>query len=101
MGLSKWMLLAFAVALPLSVDVTPTALAEPLTPLTQAEADYLQQLHRVFATYRDPAEFRSDGELLDLGRYVCIQSSHGLVGYGATQITPAITQLALIYLCPS
>jgi hypothetical protein len=74
--------------------------AEPLAPLTPAETQYLEQLHRVFAASHDPIAFRNDGELLDRGRYVCSFRDLGFGGQPATQQTPAINQLALIYLCP-
>lgn len=89
----------FALVVPLTG--APAAAAEPLTPLTAPELQYLGQLRQVFATYRDPAEFRSDGELLDQGHLVCVRREKGLVGYEATLITPAVVQLALIYLCPT
>ncbi|MDQ2637864.1 MAG: hypothetical protein M3Y83_13400 [Actinomycetota bacterium] len=88
-------------ALVVSLTGAPSASAEPLAPLSPAEVEYLGQLRQVFSEYRDPAEFRSDGELLDLGRYVCHQRDIGLVGSGATMVTPAITQLAFVYLCPN
>jgi hypothetical protein len=76
------------------------AQAEPLTPLSPTELQYLEQLHRVFSVSGDPIAFRSDGELLNRGRYVCRQRELGFVGQEATLETPAITQLAFIYLCP-
>jgi hypothetical protein len=77
-----------------------SAHADPLTPLTPAELLYLEQLHRVFAASHNPIAFRSDGELLDRGRKVCNLRDLGLVGQPATLETPAINQLAPIYLCP-
>jgi hypothetical protein len=97
----KYLLMGPLVALVVSLTGAPSAPAEPLTPLSAAEVEYLAQLRHVFSQYRDPAEFRSDGELLDLGRFVCDQRDHGLVGYGATLVTPAVTQVAFIYLCPT
>lgn len=79
---------------------TPLAHAEPLTPLTPGETQYLEQLHKVFAANRDPAAFRSDGELLTDGQFVCAKRNVGQVGQPATFKSPAITQLAFIYLCP-
>lgn len=76
------------------------AQAEPLTPLTPAETQYLEQLHRVFAASPDPIAFRSDGELLERGRHVCSFRDLGFAGQPATLQTPAINQLAFIYLCP-
>jgi hypothetical protein len=99
----KWLLAwLLAVAVPFAVPFAgaPEAQAEPLTPLNPAELQYLEQLHRVFSVSHDPLGFRSDGELLDRGRYVCNRRDVGLVGQGATLQSPAITQLALIYLCP-
>lgn len=77
-----------------------SAHAEPLTPLTPGENQYLDQLHRVFAAKHDPSAFRSDGELLVYGQFACAKRNAGQVGEGATFQSPAITQLALIYLCP-
>lgn len=74
--------------------------AEPLTPLTANEVQYLEQLRKVFAASHDPTAFRGDGELLTDGHFVCANREAGLVGEGATFKTPAITQLAFIYLCP-
>ena len=74
--------------------------AEPLTPLTPGELQYLEQLRKVFAAKHDPSAFRSDGELLTMGRLVCDKADVGQVGQGATFQSPAITQLAFIYLCP-
>lgn len=84
-----------------ALSVPSYAMADPLTPLSPAENEYLVQVRRVFSQYRDPTEFRSDGELLYLGRFVCHQRQSGLVGYEATLVTPAIVQMALVYLCPS
>ena len=79
---------------------TPLARAEPLTPLTPSETQYLEQLHKVFAASHDPTAFRSDGELLTYGQFVCAKRDVGQVGAEATFQSPAITQLALMYLCP-
>ncbi len=83
------------------IGLPAMAAADPLTPPPPNEIEYLNQLRRVFAAYQDPTEFRSDGELLELGRQVCFMRSKGIVGAGATLITPAINQLAPIYLCPN
>ena len=72
----------------------------PLTPLTPGETQYLDQLHKVFAAQHDPVAFRSDGELLTLWEFACDKAKTGQIGQGATFQTPAVTQLALIYLCP-
>ncbi|MDQ2638934.1 MAG: hypothetical protein M3Y83_18915 [Actinomycetota bacterium] len=88
-------------ALAMNATGAQVAQAEPLTPLTPNELQYLEQLHEVLSVTRDNAAFHSDGELLDTGRYVCHQRTTGLVGYGATLVSPAITQLAFIYLCPN
>lgn len=88
-------------ALAMNATGAPAAQAEPLTPLTPNELQYLEQLREVFSVARDNAAFRSDGELLDTGRYVCDQRTTPLVGYGATLVSPVITQLAFIYLCPN
>ncbi|WP_240431293.1 hypothetical protein [Mycobacterium kyogaense] len=77
----------------------PTARAEPIAPLTPAEAEYLQQLHYVLRVTHDPIAFKGDGELLTRGRRVCEMNDLGLYGAPATLETPAINQLARIYLC--
>lgn len=94
-GLAAWLL-----AVGVSLAGALPANAEPLTPLNPAELQYLEQLHRVFTVSHDPLGFRSDGELLDRGRYVCERRGLGSVGQAATLEPPAITQLAFIYLCP-
>lgn len=88
------------VAVVVSVAAGPTVHAEPLTPLTPGELQYLDQLRQVFAAKHDPSAFRSDGELLTMGQFVCDKRGAGQVGAEATFQSPAITQLALIYLCP-
>jgi hypothetical protein len=101
-SIPEWLLVGPLLALTVSLTGAPPTAAEPLTPLSPAEIEYLGELRQVFSAYRDPTEFRSDGELLDLGRYVCRQrDDNGLVGYGATLVTPAVTQLALVHLCPA
>lgn len=95
----KW-LVASLLAVGVSLAGAQPAQAEPLTPLSPAELQYLEQLHRVLPLSHDPIAFRSDGELLNRGRYVCRQRDRGLVGQAATLESPAIIQLALIYLCP-
>lgn len=101
MSIPKWLLAVPLLTLGVSLTGAPHAQAEPLTPLSPAEIEYLGQLRHVFSAYRDPAEFRSDGELLNLGRFVCDQRDRGLVGYEATLVSPAIVQLALVQLCPT
>lgn len=88
------------VAVALSMATASVAYADPLTPLTPGEEQYLAQLRQVFAAKHDPLAFRSDGELLVRGHYACDAAGIGLVGQEATFQTPAITQLAFIYLCP-
>lgn len=79
----------------------PLAQADPLTPLTPAENAFLDHARRVLPGSGDPVAFNSDGELLDQGRYVCMKrDTVGQVGYEATFVSPIITQLAFIYLCP-
>lgn len=80
--------------------VCPPAQAEPLTPLAPNEIHYMEQLRRVFAVSRNPASFRSDGELLTLGQYACDERRAGIVGSAVTYVDPVVTQLAFIYLCP-
>ncbi|ASL17551.1 hypothetical protein [Mycobacterium intracellulare] len=100
MRVSKRLVQIGLLAVALVVTGSPVAAAEPLTPLSPAEVQYLQQLRRVFTAHQDPTAFRSDGELLDQGRMVCHQRENGLVGAAATLVAPAVTQLAFIYLCP-
>jgi hypothetical protein len=95
----KW-LLAWLLAVGVTFVGAQPAQAEPLTPLSPAELQFLEQLHRVFAVSHDPIAFRSDGELLDRGRLVCQKRDNGFVGPLATLQPPAITQLAYVYLCP-
>jgi hypothetical protein len=95
----RW-LLAWLLAVGVSFAGAQLAQAEPLTPLSPAEIQYLEQLHRVLPLSHDPIAFRSDGELLNRGRNVCGQRDEGVVGQAATLEPPAITQLAFIYLCP-
>ncbi len=87
-------------AVVVSVAAGPLVHAEPLTPLTPGELQYLDQARQVFAAKHDPSAFRSDGELLTRGHFVCDKRGAGQVGAEATFQPPAITQLALIYLCP-
>lgn len=86
------------------VAVSMTALqpahADPLVGPTPAEIAFLDHARRVFAVSHDPVSFRSDGELLGDGWYACDKRSAGFVGTEATLVTPALTQLAFIYLCP-
>jgi hypothetical protein len=85
----------------MSVAGVQVAHAEPLTPLTPAEIQYLDQLHGVLRASHNPIAFRSDGELLSRGRYSCRLRDLGLIGEPATIETSAINQLARIYLCPN
>ena len=82
-----------------SVAAGPLVHADPLTPLTPGEVQYLDQAREVFAAKHDPSAFRSDGELLTRGHFVCDERGADQGGAGATFQPPAITQLALIYLC--
>ena len=102
MSIPRWLpaALLLVIGVPLAGAPGPVS-ADPMTPPSPAEIEYLGQLRQVFSAYRDPVEFRSDGELLNLGRFVCEQHSRGLVGYEATLVSPAIVQLALIHLCPT
>lgn len=95
----KWRL-AWLLAVGVTFAGAQPAQAEPLTPLSPTELQFLEQLHRVLTVSHDPIAFRSDGELLDRGRLVCQKRDNGLVGQPATLQSPAITQLAFIYLCP-
>ncbi len=100
MRMSQWLLVApLAVVAGAVLGIAPGH-AEPLTPLTWNEIQYLDGLRKVFAANHDPAAFRSDGELLTDGHFVCAKSASGQVGWETTFKTPAVTQLAFIYLCP-
>jgi hypothetical protein len=102
-GLSRFTFLAasIAVAGAAGLFAAPSTSADPLTPPTPAEVKYLNDLRRIFPGTRDSAEFRGDGELLELGWYVCRQrDSANVVGYGATGVSPLISQVAFIDLCP-
>jgi hypothetical protein len=96
----KRLKVAALVALAVGAAAAPLAHAEPLTPPTPGETQYLQHARRVFAASQDPVAYRSDGELLVDGRYACAKRAAGFVGYEATFVDPALTQLAFIYLCP-
>jgi hypothetical protein len=74
--------------------------AEPLTPLTPDEIQYLEQARKVLAAAQDPMVFRGDGRLLVDGRYACDRRATNMVGSSGTFVAPALTQLAFIYLCP-
>jgi hypothetical protein len=100
MSSRKCLLAASLLALAVEVAGAQSAHAEPLTPLTPSEIQYLDQARQVLTVSHDPAAFRSDGELLVDGRFACDKRSSGQVGYG-TFLTPALTQLAFIYLCPN
>lgn len=91
---------AVIAALMVSVIAAQPAQADPLIPPTPAETNYLEHARLVFAASHDPVAFRSDGELLSDGRYACDQRAAGFVGTESTFVTPALTQLAFIYLCP-
>lgn len=87
-------------ALTINMVAAQPAHADPLLPLTQAEIDYLSHARQVFAVSHNPVSFRSDGQLLSDGWYACDKRAAGFVGAEATLVTPALTQLAFIYLCP-
>lgn len=87
-------------ALAVSVGASPLAYADPLTPLTPNEVEYLSQARQVFAVTQNEMEFRSDGELLVLGRYACDKRAQGFIGVNATTVDPVLNQLAFIHLCP-
>lgn len=99
MSTSPWWA-ALVAALTINVVGAQTVHADPLVPPTPAEIDYLHHARLVFAANHDPVAFRSDGELLELGRYACAKRAAGFVGTEATLVTPALTQLAFIHLCP-
>lgn len=77
-----------------------SAHAEPLTPLTPNEIQYLEAARKVLNAAQDPTAFRGDGRLLVDGRYACDRRATGMVGNTGTLVAPALTQLAFIYLCP-
>lgn len=97
----KWLWVGSLMALAVGVAGMQSAQAEPLIPLTPTELQYLDQAHRVFSVSHDPVSFRSDGELLDNGWYICEMRAKGVVGGAATYLSPVLTQLAFIHLCPS
>ncbi|CAJ1500473.1 hypothetical protein [[Mycobacterium] burgundiense] len=89
-------------AAPMCLADLPVAQAEPLVPPNPAETAYLDHLRRVLPGTGDPLAFNNDGELLAKGRYVCyMREANDLVGYEATLVSAAVTQLAFIYLCPN
>ena len=91
---------AWAVVIAVGLAGAQSARAEPLTPLTPAEIEYLDHARHVLTVSHDPEAFRSHGELLVTGRFACDKRRTGQVGSGATLVPSAITQLAFIYLCP-
>ncbi|OBJ42496.1 hypothetical protein A5630_20885 [Mycolicibacterium mucogenicum] len=95
---TSWSALLVAVAV--VIEGVPMACAEPLSPPTTSEEQYLVHLHQVLSQVHNPVAFRSDGELLSQGRFACQRRSLGLIGTQASMLTPAVTQLAFIYLCP-
>jgi hypothetical protein len=98
----RWPLAALLLAIAMNVAAAQPAQAEPLNPLTPAELQYLQQVRTVLSASHNDTAFRSDGELLVDGRFVCQQrASAQLVGQQATLLPSVITQLAYIYLCPN
>lgn len=84
-----------------SVLVCTPASAKPLIPLEPHEVRYLEHLRQVFSLARDRAEFRGDGELLELGHYVCAQKAVGSLGSPTNLVSPIINQIAVIDLCPN
>jgi hypothetical protein len=88
------------VALAVNLAATSLAHADPLTPLTPGEVQYLDQARQIYAVSQNPVAFRSDGELLTDGRYACDKRAAGFVGLKATFVDPVLTQLAFLYLCP-
>ena len=100
MGTLKCSWAVLMVGLVINVTVAPTAQADPLIPPTPAEIDFLDHAHQVFAASHDPVAFRGDGQLLSDGWFACDKRAAGFVGTEATLVTPALTQLAFIYLCP-
>jgi hypothetical protein len=97
----KWLVAGCLVVSAVAVAAAGTAQAEPLSPLSPGEIQYLDQVRRVLTVSHDPEAFRSDGELLSTGRFACDKRTSGMVGGGATFVPPAITQVAFIYLCPN
>lgn len=101
MSISRWPLAGLALAIAVNVAGADPAQADPLTPLTPAELEYLQQVRTVLTISHNDTAFRSDGELMTDGRYACQQRARGFVGQQATLLPSAVTQLAFIYLCPN
>lgn len=100
MSIEKCLLAASLMAVMLNIAGARTAQADPLTPLTPSQVQYLDHARSVFSLSHDPTGFRSDGELLVLGQYACEVRADSLVGFGATAVPPTLIQLAFIYLCP-
>lgn len=100
MNRRKALAAALLVASAVELIGAQSAHADPLTPLTPNEIQYLQQARKVMATTHDPTAFRGDGRLLTDGRYACARRATGMVGNSGTLVDPVLTQLAFIYLCP-
>lgn len=97
----KMIIAGVLLAGPVCLVGIPVALAEPLIPLSPAEIKFLDHARRVLPGSGDSDAFNSDGELLDQGRYACMRRDQtGQVGWESTFVSPIITQLAFIYLCP-
>ncbi|MEZ0054093.1 hypothetical protein ABIA30_005133 [Mycobacterium sp. MAA66] len=97
----RWPSAGLVLTIAMNVAWAQPAQADPLTPLTPAEIQYLQQVRAVLTISHNDTAFRSDGELMVDGRYACQQRARGFVGQEATLVPSAITQLAFIYLCPN
>jgi hypothetical protein len=79
----------------------PVALADPLIPPTPGEIQFVEQARRILPGTGDPIAFNSNGELLGRGRQACLKrDSYNAIGQDVTYVSPIITQLAFVYLCP-
>jgi hypothetical protein len=99
-GTRKSLWIAPLVAVAIAAAYVQSAHAEPLTPLTPGETQFLDSVRQVLVASHDPVTFRSDGELLTYGHYACDKRASGYVGTEATLVDPAITQVAFVFLCP-
>lgn len=101
LSIPRWPLAGLVLAIAINVAGAQPAQADPLTPLTPAELQYLQQVRTVLTASHNDTAMRSDGELMVDGQYACQQRARGFVGQEATLVPSAVTQLAFIYLCPN
>jgi hypothetical protein len=97
----KMLMAGVLMAGPICLVDQPVAKAEPLIPPTPGEMQFFDHVRRALPGSGDRVSFNSDAELLDQGRYACTQRDlNQIVGTNANLISPIVSQLAFVYLCP-